>query len=180
MGKSIEFVKERIKNGYCSDFTIDELNNVYEINFIDILKSVFSDLKEDLHNNKITLMVDGTDINGRYGKRDVSITYNPDANFEYFTTECCVCDGTLYFQAELINKVLRKVLSSSTYNNRKSNYNDDYPFDYDIEYEVGNFVINTEYGDFGTEEKPWLHARFTVMLPLTFNAVKKEKEWEKE
>lgn len=66
--------------------------------------------------------------------------------FEYFTMERCICDGTLIFIEELIEKVLLKVIQIQTVNNDKipEDFNRN-PFNYDILYTVGNFVICDEY-----------------------------------
>ena len=35
-----------------------------------------------------------------------------------------------------------------------------------IEFTIGNLILLTEHGDFGTEEKPWLRERNTILLPV--------------
>ena len=43
--------------------------------------------------------------------------------------------------------------------------------DYIVDYTIGDFVFGDEYDlkKFGTKEKPWMHSRFTVMLPIKFD-----------
>ena len=41
-------------------------------------------------------------------------------------------------------------------------------------YIYGNPVILNEYGDFGTEDKPWLSERTTVIIPIEYHLEDKE------
>lgn len=153
--KSIEFVKQRIKSGF-SNVPLQEETKFMELKFDDLLKLY---TKEEFQkwfiDNKCQLKYE-------------------NADFEYFTMERCVCDGILIFIGELIGKVLLKVIQIQTVNNDKmpEDFNRN-QFNYDILYTVGNFVICDEYWDFGTDDKPWLYSRFTVMLPIKFEIVKR-------
>lgn len=169
MGKSLDFIKERVSFGGSYGISMDVLSKAIEESFIDVLNSV-PHLKELSDKNNIKLVLTGDDNK----KRSVIIKYNPDADFDYFTTESCTCDGTLYFMNTVINEVLNNVFTSATYNKSVApeNYENNL-WDYDMEYIVGDFVIMDEFGEFGTTEKPWLQSRFTAMLPLICNTVRK-------
>ena len=172
--KSLEFVRERIKNGYCSNMKMKDFNNMSEHSFMDFLAYYYAENLYPLFKNNILEYEISGECGGEKGSRKISVEYNPDSKFEYFTMEQCVCDGTLMFLDSLKCNIMQKLLRSETYNKETipSNYISNV-WDYDIKYSVGDFVVNSEYGDFGTEEKPWMHIRFTVMLPIKCEIVKK-------
>ena len=175
--KSTEFVKERIANKFANvplqdDATFTELrfDDYIKINTTEEFQKGFVDNRYQIKYENTKAIVNGKEVTG-----DIiaNILYDENADFEYFTMERCTCDGTLIFMDELIEKVFLKVIRIQTVNNEKvPDGFDENPFLYDLEYTVGNFVICDEYGDFGTEEKPWLRSRFTVMLPIKFDVVK--------
>lgn len=94
---------------------------------------------------------------------NVEISFDANADFDYFTSDTCIHDGTLYFIREAMNRCVRKVSLAQTYNkNVGEPQNGD-----SIKYVVGNFVVLNEYdGDFVPTDRPWLRERTTVLLPL--------------
>lgn len=176
--KSIEFVKQRIKSGF-ANVPLHEETKFMELKFDDLLKLYtkeefqkgFIDNKCQLKYENAKAVLDSKEVTGDV---IVNILYDENADFEYFNMERCICDGTLTFIGELIEKVLLKVIQIQTVNNDKipEDFNRN-PFNYDILYTVGNFVICDEYWDFGTDDKPWLYSRFTVMLPIKFEVIKR-------
>ena len=162
MGKSLEFIKNRIESENVYGFEDTGFESLTEYNSRDAFKSfyIFSDDKTE---TKLIYKLgdDKADL-------EVDIVYNPDADFEYFTMECCRCDGTLLFIQELMEKCVEKIIRFKTYNKDKQ-----LPADlsgHKITYTVGDFVVGTEYGEqFSTKEKPWMLERFTVMLPIKFD-----------
>ena len=159
--KSINFIKDRIKNDYCGDMKNNTYDSFREVSLISYLET---------NALEYTIKTNDEEI-------DIAIEYNEDESFEYFTNETVICDGTLIFFNELINKVISKVVQCGTYNiytapkdfkNNLSNYK--------IKYIIGNLVLATEHGDkFSTKEKPWMKSRFTVMLPIKVEYIKKER-----
>ncbi|WP_346938272.1 hypothetical protein [uncultured Clostridium sp.] len=168
--KSINFIKNRIKNNYCGDMKNNTYDSFKEINPISYLSEYFNGY--DLKNNALEYTIKTNDE-----EIDIAIEYNVDETFEYFTNETVICDGTLIFFNELINKVLSNILQCRTYN--KHNAPKDFtnnPSNYKIKYIIGNLVLATEHGDeFSTEKKPWMKSRFTVMLPIKIEYIKKER-----
>ena len=168
--KSINFIKDRINNDYCGDMKNNTYDSFEEINPINYLKEYFNGYDLETNALEYTIKTNDEEI-------DIAIEYNEDESFEYFTNETVICDGTLIFFNELINKVISKVAQCGTYNihtapkdfkNNLSNYK--------IKYIIGNLVLTTEYDDkFSTKEKPWMKSRFTVMLPIKVEYIKKEK-----
>ena len=88
--------------------------------------------------------------------------------------EECISDGTLYFGYDLMTKILEKIFKLETVNSTTvPQYFNECWYNYIIRYIVGNFVFNEEHGNFGTIEKPWLHSKFTMMLPIKCEFIKK-------
>lgn len=102
------------------------------------------------------------DDDGNNGVINIELVLNVDADFQYFTSESFVSDGSLTFITDASEKLISRVLGGrSYYANLKK------PEDGDIiEFTVGNLVLLTDHGDFGTEEKPWLAERNTILLPI--------------
>ena len=101
---------------------------------------------------------DGMDI-----RIHIDISFDGDADFDYFTSSTYVHDGTLLFIREAMDKCVRNVCTAQTYNKNigAPKHGDN------IRYIVGNFIILTEYdGDFVPADKPWMRERTTVLLPL--------------
>ena len=171
--KSIEFVKKRIADG---EANVPLKNDVhfYETTFSDYVNMFCSqELIEEFEiTNSIKLVFPSKDF--KY-YTPVYLTYDEDADFEYFTMERCVCDGTLAFMTDLMRDCFNKIVGLQTCNVTKipSDFQEN-PFKYEISYIVGNFVCCEEFGDFGTEEKPWMKSRFTVMLPIKFDIKEKK------
>lgn len=176
--KSVEFVKKRIKNGF-ADVLLQNDAKFFELKFDEYISSnTTEEFGKNFVNGKCNLILKSkANVNGEEitGDLVINICHDENSDFEYFTMEQCVCDGTLIFMSELVERVFLKVLHCQTVNSEKvpSNFKND-PFNYEICYTVGNFVICDEYGNFGTEEKPWMKSRFTVMLPIKFDVVKRQ------
>lgn len=166
--KSLDYIKTRLNDNTCG-ITEKSLNKAVVLKYIDVLNEIdnFKELS-DKEYIQLVLSGDGND------KRNVLVKYDPNANFEYFTTSSCTCDGTLYFINTLTTEILNSVFLSQTYNKKVSpeKYKDNL-WKYDIKYTVGDFIFVDEQGDFGTKEKPWLHSKFTVMLPLICRILEK-------
>ena len=164
MGKSLEFVKERIASGQCNGME----NNKYTSMIEQDIRELF---------NVVNYTKDGTILaDVPYLKRDkpyfnVVIKRDPDADFEYFTMQRCNCDGTFIFFQDLMNECINKMLNLKT-----CNVNKEIPKDltgYSIVYTVGDFVLAEEFcNEFSTKEKPWMKSRFTAMLPIKFDVAK--------
>ena len=171
--KSIEFVKKRIAYGK-ANVPLQDNAHFYTTKFSSYVNMFCSqELIEKFElSNSIQLALPSKDLKDYV---PIYITYDEDAYFEYFTMERCVCDGTLSFMTDLMKDCFNKVVGFQTCNVTKipSDFQEN-PFKYEISYTVGNFVCCEEFGDFGTEEKPWIQSRFTVMLPIKFDIEEKK------
>lgn len=167
--KSLNFIKSRIKSGYCNGMRIDDYKSVYEYDFSNFIKTCSPKIQSCFKGN--TCMIT---LKAEQGEINVTINYDPNAEFEYFTMESCRCDGTLIFMQELMERILFKLFQIKTVNSETTPKDiQENLWSYNLEYVVGNFVLNQEFGDFGTEEKPWMQLRFTAMLPIKCKWVKK-------
>lgn len=175
MGNSLDFIKDRIANKEVCSFNEKDYETAFEYDFGDFIKNCSPEIQGCYSNNCLSTTFGGN-YNGVSGNLKNNIAYIPDAEFEYFTMESCRCDGTLIFMQELMGTILTKLLGVKTYNN-ETIPDDVYSniWAYDINYTVGNFVLNEEFGDFGTDDKPWMQSRFTAMLPIKCEWVKKIK-----
>lgn len=167
MGKSLEFVKERIASGQCNGME----NNKYESMIEQDIRELFTVVN---YTKKGKILADVPYLKGDKPYFNVIIKHDPDADFEYFTMQRCNCDGTFVFFQDLMGECIDKMIHLKT-----CNVNKEIPKDltgYSIIYTVGDFVLAEEFGDeFATKEKPWMKSRFTAMLPIKFNVVRNEE-----
>ena len=95
------------------------------------------------------------------------IEYNPNANFDYFTSESMYTDGTAIFEQSIINELFSRLVNVLTYDNRTKQ--PDFSKNFTVKYTIGNFVVIREYKDRWSEvETPWMNERLTVMLPIKY------------
>lgn len=153
--KSLKFTMERISSGIFVGLENIETEKIKQISYPAIVKH--KKLENEL------------DFGGKTMR--ISVSYNPEADFDYLASERCCCDGTLAFAMELCEQILIKLLiGKSCYEPKKPKELDEKPWDYDVEFEVGDFVFAEEYGEqFSTKDKPWINSRFTVMLPVKYD-----------
>lgn len=156
MSESFEFCLNRASDPNVSPYTDRDWTKTAEIvdtqeRFDAIIKGSrrFSICRPDSSGKKVNL--------------NMEVCFDENADFDYFTSETCVHDGTLYFVLECVDRCINKVLCATTYDTRlrRKIING-----CTIKYTVGNFVVSNEHGNFGSEAKPWLNSRTTVLLPL--------------
>lgn len=119
---------------------------------------------EDFHYNSVDL-----------GKT-VSLKYNPDADFDYYTSSFNRNDGTFVFMKTAIGQLFQEkfLYKLNTYCTEKENYFTD-PNVKEIIYEVGDFVINCYAEDeHAPKTKKWMNEIFQACLPIKMVAVYKD------
>lgn len=153
--KSLEYIRNRIEQGNCVDMPVEEFKNMYVVPF----KSYFKECVSD--NIFFTIEKDGCVY--------ADLTYSPNAEFNYFITESCTGDSSHIFMRDLMGNILNKIAKLQTgYSpalkdiSQKELDNGDYIF----HYEVGDFIANSYTIEPPDKDKPWMHERFTVMLPV--------------
>ena len=157
MGKSLDYIKYRVLEQKNTNLDI-AFDNAFQVSPKQFLK--FDE------NNQLFLVWKNDDADP---KLDISVkvTYNPDADFKYFTTSSSRHDGTMLFVFNNIESCLKKILSLQTYDMNvgiPKNANNCNYF-----YTIGDIVVVNEYGErFATKEKPWMLQRTTVMIQIVF------------
>lgn len=156
MSKSLDFCKKVASDTSRSSYVDRDWNKAVE----DIeTESIFDELLHGFRN----FYIDGTDNEENKIHIDVEIVFNKDADFDYFTSESCIHDGTLVFIKEIMNKCVKKVCGVETYN---KNVGQPQMGD-TVKYIIGNFIILNEYDEhFAPLNKPWMTERTTVLLPI--------------
>jgi len=177
---SLRFVQQRIHSpNYTYQLTDDY--NIHSLPFFEMAQNFLPNKVitryQDTH--EIIVTVPEGEMMNEVGELlhltnyNIHLKYDPDADFEYVTSERITHDGTATFVIYLYSKVLNNILFGQTHDRTKipedfyNNIND-----YKIEIVHGDFVQITEHGAFGDTTKPWLHARDTVLLPVIWNCYK--------
>ena len=160
MNKSLEYIKKRIEEGNCDRMSMEEFSDMGVFPF----KQFF---REDVGDTMIlALTKDQQDV-------FADLTYNPNADFNYFTLKSCVCDGTLVFMTELMEEILKKIGRLETcYAPIIRDIPQEEIQNYKLHYEVGDFITNTYIVAPPDKDKPWMCDKFTVMLPIKFTVEK--------
>lgn len=177
MGKSLNFVKKRILTGECNGMENNNWVYLKEVSFLDIWNSEYINLKD--HSLPKIFNYRFENDNNKEHTMDMTLEYNDNADFQYFSTERCICDGTMLFEIENMLHVINKIINLKTYCTDVIFPNDfeDSPWKYNLKYTVGNFVIGMEKDDkFSTKDKPWMTCRFTAMLPIKMEFVRNNNE----
>ena len=158
MSKSLEFCKEIASNPKRSSYSDRDWSKAIE--------SMDTEAYFDKTlNGQRQVTVSGRDYKNNDFELQVKFCFDKDANFDYFTSESIIHDGTLLFVQDTINACMERVLLGLTYNKEMQP-----PHDGDtIEYTVGNFVILNEYNNKSfSKSEPHLCSRTTVLLPLKY------------
>jgi len=164
MNNSINFVLNKIKDKEVhKNFEKDNWNQATIINPMEFLRPFIK------NNNIDSIFYEVENIDETINKtirRNITINYSPDGNYDYFISDSCIYDGTLLFVNQLINNILESILTGKSYNKK------DVPVDflkeywkYDIIYNIGDILLNTIDGDFDLQ-KPFLQTK-TLLLYLS-------------
>ena len=158
MSKSLEFCKEIASNPNRSSYSDRDWSKAVES--MDT-EAYFDKVLEGCR----SVVIAAKDNEDKPISIKIKYNFNKDANFDYFTSESIIHDGTLLFAQSAINKCVEKVLLGRTFNNTMQP-----PHDGDtIEYTVGNYVILNEYNNKSfSDDNPHLCSRTTVLLPLKY------------
>ena len=155
MSYSLEFCRQRASNpniSYCSNRDWD---GAVEHNITTLLDNILHGTRK----YKLTGHLD----DGSKVSYDVNITINPDGDFDYFTSDSFISDGTFLFWAECVDGLLMKVFSLETYNKELGAP----PNGCTVNLVIGNVVSCAEYdGDWIPDDKKWMRERVTMLLPL--------------
>lgn len=159
---SLVFCKQRAADPSVSNFSDIDFSEAFEIGWADsFFKNVLGD---SFICGQAYLVVTGTNENSERHKYDVELRHLPQyQDFEYFTSEQFLSDGTSTFLYDAFERIASKVSCAMTYDKNIGKPNDGDR----IRYTFGNFVVLTEYSDdFAPNSERWLKIRTTVLLPL--------------
>ena len=150
MSKSLEFCKETALNPKRSSYFELNPEKFHEFNTIHFLKYYAKGSFE-------------LDKQYQIGSYNMIVSYDADADFDYFTSDSCICDGSMVFVIKLMAKCLNKAISLQTYYSQLGVP----PIGAIVNITIGNFVIANDINrKYATEEKPWLTDKEVVMLPI--------------
>ena len=146
---------------FCIKTATDQTrSNLMDVDFSEAFEMPIETVAEFFKNNKI--------YTRKIGNTTLEITYDPDADFQYYTNSVSTHDGTLMFVLENMERCLAKVLNGKTYYipaGVPKNFNGAV-----IQYTIGNFVVCNEYGEqFAPKDKPWMTEMTTVLLPIKYS-----------
>ena len=155
MSYSLEFCKQRASNPNVSSYSDRDWDGAVEHDISSLLDNVLCGHRK----YQLTGHLD----DGREVLYYVNITIDPNGDFDYFTSDSFISDGTLLFWADCIDGLLRKVLSLETYNKELGIP----PNGCTVNLVIGNMVSLYEYdGDWIPTDKKWMRERTTMLLPL--------------
>lgn len=153
LSKSFDFCKSVAQDALRSSYTDRSWDNAFEYAETE---AIFDEL---LQGNRKLQVCGTTDEENKYCF-NISISFDANADFDYFTSDSCIHDGTLYFIREAMNRCVQRVCLAQTYNKNVGKPRNGES----IKYVIGNFVILNECdGDF---VPVWATERTTVLLPL--------------
>lgn len=171
MGNSLDYIKYRVLEQKDTNLDI-AFDNVFEISPKKFLK-----LDENNQVSIVLKVLDNTSVTPK-GDITVKVTYNPNADFSYFTTSSSRHDGTLLFVYENIENCIVKILTLQTYDEKIGLPED--VTNYNYFYTIGDIVVVNEFDDrFAPAEKPWMRQRTTAMVPIVFRYEEKRGLGEK-
>ena len=158
--RMLEYIKTRIISGE-TRFTVCIYDSMFEVSSVN-----FS--PKECNNSKLWVY----EYNGKIISE---LYYDTNADFNYFTMNRSIKDGTFLFIQTSIKDVLNKVMSATTFNKKIINelpYDKDFFNCHHIKYTVGNIFCLEYNEEFATKEKPYLTSRYTALLPIEIEIVK--------
>lgn len=167
MNKSIEYIKNRILNNpeSVNNMPINGWDDAKIINPIEMYLKYISELKDTFVNDnefKVLLSSDS-------GKFNINVEYDPDSEFDYFTTKGSTHDGTILFTSESIQKLLYNLLQLGTIPKSKVTQSViDNPFDYDYKYIIGDVILHQDFGMKNINGNTMYGQTDIVVLPIKF------------
>ena len=158
MNKSKEYVLSRIQSSKLTGFPAEKCKYANTISPIEILG--FSER---------LVKYESTDIDHKY-TIEVSIKYDPEADFDYCVVDYQMNDGTLLFQLGAFEDILNKIIRLKTCCATKIPNGELIDGDYKINYTIGDFVYAGYYDpDNAPEDNKWMSWNQKTVLPVKFD-----------
>ena len=163
MGKSLEFVKQRIVS--------EKKNTIHTQNLITYPFDYF--WKTTVYNLPHKYKI----VNAQGENIQFEIVYDPDTDFNVCLTHYCVgygnCKNIITGMGYIANDLLGCSMNTLPEDYDEFNDGDDY-LNYNIKYTVGDFVIGIEYDNCSSTYKPTMKNIFYTMLPVKTEFIRKE------
>ncbi len=174
MNKSVEFIKNRIINN--PEFLFGMPINGWEdaIIFSPIKTYQQHILNMEIVNDTFMFILRGRLENGFTGETKITIHYDPNEEYEYFTSKKITYDGTCMFLEECIIDILNRPLTLQTYD--KTKVDDDFlvnPFNYNIKYTIGDIVVHRDFGMKNINNCNMYGETDIAVLPIKMTIIKK-------
>lgn len=155
MSKSFDWAIKTVSNPRRSSFADLNWNEAAEITRTEEICRYY------IEGEHFTLQVEGDK------SFELEIKFDAEDDYDYFTCETFVSDGTLFFELDAMIRCLTKILCLGSYN---KNIGEPQPGDY-IKYTIGNFV-RLQYPISPEQDKPWLRTRTVLVLPLRMQIIR--------
>ena len=130
-------------------------------------------------NNTIEIILSDEDkVSRKFSK--VTISYNPNADFGYFTTDISTHDGTCLFIFQAMERIFKKIASVQTYDLKQipKDLNENTFFDYEYFYEIGDALLSSDVGMKEINGNRTHGTRDVMILPIKFWVEKKDMKGE--
>lgn len=160
MSKSKEFILSRVKANILDGFSEENCNDADEVSALEIMNYFGM-------NNEFKVYAD------KNIEIDLTIKYDPDADFDYCTINYQMNDSTMLFQIDAFKTILNRILNIGTvYQPKIPNMRLEDNIHYEITYTVGDFVFIGYYDpDSAPNDKPWMTWHQKTVLPIKFDIV---------
>ena len=174
MNKSINYINQLIKDypdRVSNDITEINWDKANTINLMDYIEANIPSLTIKGNTVRVNIVNKTTNI-----VSNVNLKYNPNAKFNYFTTDISTHDGTLLFIGQAIERILSKILTVQTQyiNAIPKGFNETDFFEHDYFYEVGDILLHSDVGMKNINGRNIMGQRDVMMLPIKFSMMRKE------
>ena len=174
LNNSVKYIKRLVKeypDRVSDDIKILDLDKINEINLMTYIENNIKSLK--VKENKVDVQLLNEEANKFV---NVNLKHNPNAEFNYFTTDISTHDGTLLFMGQAIERILSKILTAQTQYREviPKGFNENDFFEYDYFYEVGDILVHSDVGMKNINGRNIMGQRDIMMLPIKFNMVRKK------
>ena len=167
MNNSINFIKNKISNDQTNKMPVDGWDNAEVLNPIKQYMRLLPDLEESLEKKSEFTLVADCDK----GKSKITVKYDPNSEFDYFSTRSITHDGTLLFTLDAIEELLLRPFKLATMP-KDSGINQSNFFEFDYQYTVGDIVLHRDFGMKNINGNHWHGETDTIVLPIKFKCWK--------
>ena len=171
MNKSVKYIEDRIINTPNSiNIPISGWDKAIVFNPIEQYLCLLPELKSCFISDKEFSVV----LISNNDKINITIEYNSDVEFDYFTTITTTHDGTLFFIEEAIQELLIKLLKLETHaKNKITSEFIENPFNYNVKYTIGDIIMHTDYGMKNINGNKIHGETNNIVLPIKFDTIKR-------